>query len=418
MPGSGTGTRRRLAVGAVTLLTLGAMGTLSAPGAIGAAPTTTQTAAVPGTEGTVAYVTDGDGDLEIYAVSPGGGPAVNLTHDPQRDQDPAWSPDGSRIAFASGRAGAHLDIWVMNANGSSPVNLTPLADSTGSGEAGIEPSWSPDGERIAYTYQGDVWVMSDDGGSKTNLTHDASLPAAGQMPAWSPDGERIAYVRGWDVWTMAPDGSDRTRLTSTTGGLGTEKHPDWSPDGLRIVYERSGQIWHMNADGSGQTVVSAGADRGGTRPAWSPEGDRIVFSSSGYSAANGPDLFVVRPDGTGAQRLDTEVPAADADPAWQPTATTARPSTYTRLAVAVSRRIKVSGELFNANPGLRMRVTLLRKAAGTFKPLSTTRPILGTYGDYRTSFAAPRKATRCRVVVRFPGGPDALASKRSRTFAC
>lgn len=346
-----------------------------------------------------------------------GSAQTNLTGSPSADQHPTWSPDGSKIAFASNRDGAHLDIWVMNADGSSPMNLTPLPDSTESGEAGTEPAWSPDGNRIAYNYQGDVWVMNVDGSGKTNLTHDPAKPAAGWQPSWSPNGSAIAYIRDFDIWVMGADGSGKTQLTSTTGGTGTEKAPDWSPDGTRIAYERSGQIWRMNADGTGQKPVSAGAGKGGTQPAWSAAGTKIVFSSSAYSAPNGPDIFRMNPDGTGVTRLPTAVPASDVDPAVQPVAPTSKLPTYTTLQASAGSTITASGELFNAHSGQLMTVTLFKQVGTSYQKVTATRPVLSAYGTYGTTFADPG-ADKCKVVARFGGDTDHLASQKAVTFAC
>ena len=103
---------------------------------------------------------------------PDGGNQTNLTNDVAEDTDPVWSPDGTRIAFVKAAEG-HRNIFVMDADGTDQVNLTPGADTTGQANAGVAPTWSPDGTRIAYTYQGDIWVMNADG-SEQDKPHPGS----------------------------------------------------------------------------------------------------------------------------------------------------------------------------------------------------------------------------------------------------
>lgn len=381
------------------------------------------TATTPGGEGLIAYVAqnpDHEHTLEIYTINRDGTSRTNFSNDPAGDQDPAWSSDGSRLAFASTRDGAHLDIWVANADGSGMTNLTPLADSTDSGQAGVQPAWSPDGTKIAYTYQGDVWVMNSVTGlAKRNLTHDPALAAAGHSPAWSPDGTTIAYVRGADIWVMGAGGANKRQLTATTGGLGTEKAPAWSPDGLRLVYERSGQIWTMNRNGTDQKAIAAGADRGGTEPAWSPEGDWVVFSSAGYTAPNGPDLFLARPDGTSVRRVPNTGPMSDRSPDWQPLPTEAASSTYATVVPTVTdTRIMVRGELFNANAGQLVRVDLQRHDGVAFRPAGRQDVTLTKFGDYAARFAIPADTTSCRLIARYAGDADSLATTRTVVFDC
>ncbi len=376
--------------------------------------------ALPGGEGLIAYVAanpDHDQSLEIFTISRDGTARTNFTNDPARDQDPAWSPDGSRLAFASTRDGAHLDIWVADADGSGLTNLTPLPDTTGLGESGTEPAWSPDGTKIAYVYQGDVWTMdAASGAGKVNLTEDPAIATAGQSPAWSPDGSTIAYVRSADIWMMAANGAGKRRVTSTTGSLSTEKNPDWSPDGRRLVYERSGRIWTMNRDGSQQTAISSG---GGTAPVWSPEGDRVTFSSSGYTAPNGPDLFVSRPDGSGVTRIPGTGPTSDITPAWQPLGTTAAAPTFATIASSEAyQRIFVTGELFDANPGQLVRVDLQRHDGTRYQLVQKAHAELSEFGDYFAMLSVPNDSTTCRLVARYGGDADSLPTTRSVVIDC
>ncbi|HEV8055600.1 MAG TPA: hypothetical protein VGP51_03850 [Nocardioidaceae bacterium] len=173
----------------------------------------------------------------------------------------------------------------------------------------------------------------------------------------------------------------------------------------------------MRANGTAQKSVSAGTDKGGTRPAWSAAGTKIVFSSSGYTAPNGPDIFTMTPDGKSVKRLATAVPASDLDPTWQPVAPTKRLPTYTTLNVSAGADITASGELFTAHPGQSMTVTLFKKVGTSFQKVRATSPVLGAFGTYATSFAAPSAAT-CKVVARFGGDADHLASQKAVTFSC
>lgn len=117
---------------------------------------------------------------------------VRLTSDPAHDTDPAWSPDGRRIAFTSTRQGGYA-IWVMNADGPAPARLVGDADGQLS-----HPAWSPDGATIALAWLAAGWdeclclgAVGADGSSATGL-----VDHFGAEPAWSPDGRAIASARG------------------------------------------------------------------------------------------------------------------------------------------------------------------------------------------------------------------------------
>ena len=178
----------------------------------------------------------------------------------------ATSPDGALIAFALGEPEAS-DIFVMSAGGIGPENLSnsPKTDD-------IEPAWSPDGDRIVYTSGADIWVMNADGGKPVQLTDDPALDSA---PSWSPDGQRIAFTSNRDgnneVFVMNADGSDPTNLTKNSASDGL---PVWSPDGSKLAFvsnrDGNNEVYIMDADGSGQTnLTNNSAEDGVFRIAWS-----------------------------------------------------------------------------------------------------------------------------------------------------
>ncbi|MEM5774811.1 MAG: hypothetical protein AAGU05_07380, partial [Anaerolineaceae bacterium] len=128
---------------------------------------------------TIAFETNRDGNLEIYAMAPDGSNPANLTNDPADDFKPAWSPDGSRIAFVSnrdltGEGGQH--IFVINADGTDlkQITLDFYAD---------DPSWSPDGAMLTYEAGGDIFIVNADGEPQpVNLTNSTTRDA---RPVWS-----------------------------------------------------------------------------------------------------------------------------------------------------------------------------------------------------------------------------------------
>lgn len=186
-----------------------------------------------GLAGRLAVVSARDGNEDIYTVAASGGALERLTTHPEFDGTPAWSPDGSRIAFTRGD-GAR-SIYVMNADGSAPARL---ADGYG------ELTWSPDGSAIAFS--------SAPGGLATVSVADARVvplfdwPGYDAQPSWSPDGRRVAFVSDYaaydfvyDIYTMRADGTMPVRLTNGFNMwplLRYYLHPAWSPDGSMIAF--------------------------------------------------------------------------------------------------------------------------------------------------------------------------------------
>lgn len=271
--------------------------------------------------GRIVFQSDRDGDFEIYSMNADGSDVIHLnTGLGSHNTEPAWSPDGKRIAFTSSRNPSH--IYTMNVGVSGATLLVWQA---------MTPAWSRDGTRIAggkaytavcgprqaphpCTRWDRIFVAKADG---TDLV----MLGSGAWPAWSPDG-RIAFARsdpynpnlGGGISVMNADGTGRTNLTD-----GIDVQPAWSPDGAKIVFVRfligvGYDLYMMNADGSGVTQLTHGEGAELGRPAWSPDGIRIAFAS--YKDGD-YEIYVVNADGSSLVQL-THNSARDQWPAWAP----------------------------------------------------------------------------------------------------
>ncbi len=164
------------------------------------------------TQGKILFVSDRDGNREIYSVNTDGTNPIRLTNHPAADEMPCLSPDWKKIAFMSDRDG-NREIYVMNADGTNPVNLTNHP------EWDMSPCWSPDGRKIAFDSPRDgnrgICVMNADGTNPVRLTKHLSPE---RSPFWSPDGKKIAFVSSrdgnWDIYVMNADGTDPVNLTN------------------------------------------------------------------------------------------------------------------------------------------------------------------------------------------------------------
>lgn len=310
--------------------------------------------------------------FNIWVINADGTGNKQLTTGNDDDNVPTWSPDGQKVAFTSNRAGGRYQIWVMDSDGTNFEALTTAYYDPGLA-ANIEqkvPAWSPDGSKIAYwsgvegndprpNLPRDVWVMNADGSNQGRLT-------PGDDPAWSPDGRTILYPAFHDgrlaVGGISPDGSNQRILFLTNGGfgraswqavrdlpppLGVENgqaacfgpdeagamqifrfgpdggdrkkltaegnnvYPSWSRDGSRILFasSRNGkpfEIWTMDADGRNQRPISSGTPLGGGNftPFESGDGSRIAFTAVRPEVGH-QEVWVMDADGGNARRVTT-----------------------------------------------------------------------------------------------------------------
>jgi hypothetical protein len=269
----------------------------------------------------LAIVKRTNGNADIWTVSSNGTGATRLTTHAAEDVDPAWSPDGSKIAFRSARDG-NADIYVMNADGSGVARLTQHA------ALDSRPTWSPDGRRIAFQSDRDgndeIHVMNADGSGVMRLT---SNDWSDRQPAWSPDGQKIAFASNrdgnYEIYVMNADGSSATRLTTHATD---DIQPAWSPDGSQLAFARFGQcdyygcdndIYVISATGSGGTPLTSGWEDH-SEPAWSPDGRKIAVTFTvcdyyGYYDCSS-SVMVVRTDGTNLAEVTN---GSASSPSWR-----------------------------------------------------------------------------------------------------
>jgi TolB protein len=260
------------------------------------------------------FVSTRDGDYALFGVAADGGHERRLTKekgDPATPRglffqtEPAWSPDGKRIAFASRRDGPS-HIFVMRPNG------TGLRRLTSSARDDEHPTWSPDGTRIAFGREGALFVVPTEGGPARRLGRGLGEAAD---PALSPDGKLVAYdyrrpgfsIR--EIWVMSASGANPRPLTR----LGAvSARPSWSSDGRRLAFDsnaRGGyyQIYSIGVEGKGlHRETRAAFDT--VEPAWSPNGKEIAFSRDGA---------IWQVDRAGDEKRLTSA-ENDSSPAWRP----------------------------------------------------------------------------------------------------
>jgi len=220
-----------------------------------------------------------NGNSDIYLISQNTGNLLRLTYDPAEDRDPAWSPDGRKLAFASHRA-QNWDLYVMDMTSGTVLRLTrsPYFEAN--------PTWSPDGRWLAYEAYDegnlDIYVLNVESGESQRLT---SSPAPEYAPAWAPDGRHIAFTAydddNRDLYLISLDDGTTLNLTNTPNQ--DEDFATWSPQGEYLAYSAGvpgdETIWMIPFE---KEAMVSGELRPvlfgvGGQPVWSPDGEALAF---------------------------------------------------------------------------------------------------------------------------------------------
>jgi dipeptidyl aminopeptidase/acylaminoacyl peptidase len=267
--------------------------------------------------GRIAYVSDAacrfdptEKNEDIFSMTPDGSGKADLTRSANPDGSPAWSADGTKLAFTRPGKANNDDVFVMNSTGKAQRNVTKTSPDD------ANPDWAPDGSKITYDVSGTrVFAANPDGTGMTRLV------PGGYEATWSSTG-KIAYSEtvepsNSEIFVANADGSDAHNVTNAPGY--DDDSAVWSPDGTKLAFVRfyggAGEIFVMNADGSGQADLTNDPASDGD-PTWSPDGSKIAFTTNrGPTGDN--EIYVMNADGSNPVDL-TNSPADESDPDWQP----------------------------------------------------------------------------------------------------
>lgn len=339
---------------------------------------------LPGVNGRIAFTSERNGNAEIYTMNPDGSGPMNLTNNPAEDVTPAWSYDGTKIAFASNRdqtySKAPRNIYVMDADGSNLRRVT--RNEIGIDTRFYDPAWSPDGTKIVFvnSFMGEISrlaIINADGTGGLQNIDQASTEVAD--PEWSPDGSRIAFIAresaatpeealNFYLYVINANGSGKTKLSDKPAFITGRTFPSiftgptWSPDGSKIAYAGSrdgnAEIYVIDVGSQNQMRLTNNSAHD-FHPTWSPDGTKIAFTSERDSNR---EIYVMNADGTNQTRLSTSA-APDYDPNWQsagPRTTLPQPSVL-QFNAAIYQRSELDRD---GTPVAAITVTRLGDLAG------------------------------------------------------
>ncbi len=278
---------------------------------------------VGGGTGELAFASNRSGVAQIYLVNFDGSETTQLTSVRDGACQPAWSPDGTRLAFispcsANRETYPNAQIFLMNIDGSG---LTPLQTVPG---GDFDPTWSPDGKRIAFTSMRDQRAQIYEYVLETNQVRNlSSNPAAEMQPSWSPSGEELLFVGQrlgeTDIWIMSGQGGSPKRITRG----GSSSHPHWSRTGSLVLFDLDvGSVPRLAAAPfTGEVFVSSRICTSGTYAGYpmsegrlSPDQQWVAFET--WPSGSNHEVAVMTINCTNF-RILTEDSGLDFDPAWR-----------------------------------------------------------------------------------------------------
>lgn len=266
----------------------------------------------------ILFISNSDGDHEIYLVEKLGSKPIQLTHNSRDDSGASWSPDGTEIVYTSMQNG-NADIYVMRKDGSNQKALTI--------HEGLDahPQWSPDGSQVVFVSNRngveDIYLITLKNGTLTRLSDSSS---GAFNPQFSPDGRFIVYqqrvVGTKGVNLVLVDMVKETTAKLTDGKKRIDIHVEWAPDSQSLIIaskqKKPIDLFHISIDGSmvKQLTDSIATD---ADPKFSPDGEKILFLSQQADGVR-QELYTINVDGTGMRKVLDTTGLEYSNPNWSP----------------------------------------------------------------------------------------------------